>query len=127
MKISKLVIAVFMLLTPFLVSAQSIVGDWLRNDITEAGVAVKSKISFKKDGKMLFDFANDGKVDVELVYTVKGNQFTVKVVTPNHPCGDTVGTWEFRIEGDTFYGKPIDEPCDLRRGDGKEGTMTRVP
>lgn len=126
MKASKLIIAACMLLTPFFMSAQSIVGDWLRDDVTKEGVAVKSKISFQKGGKMLFDFANDGTVDVELIYTTKGNQFTMQVTSPDHPCGDTVGIWEFRIEGDTFYGKPIDDPCDLRHGDGKEGTMTRV-
>lgn len=126
MNTSKLIIAAFMLLTPFFMSAQPMLGDWLADGETPEGVAVKNKVSFQKGGKMLLDFGNDGTTDVECVYTVKGNQFTMKAITAGDPCGDTVGTWEFRIEGDTFYGKPVDEPCDLRRGDGKGGTMTRV-
>jgi hypothetical protein len=126
MKTSTLIIAAFILLTPFFMSAQPILGDWLTDAETAEGVAVKNKLSFKKGGEMLVDFGNDGTTDVECVYTVKGNQITIQAITAGDPCGDTIGTWEFKVEGDLIYTKPIDEPCEERRGDGSGLTMTRV-
>ena len=126
MKILQLLIILFVLLFPFVGSAQSILGDWAMEGTTPEGEATTTKISFLEDGKMTVDFGNDGTIDVQSTYQLNGNQVSFRDTSEESPCYNKVGTYEFQIEGDTLTARVVDDPCDERRGDGEPGTMTRM-
>ena len=126
MKRSKLIIAVFTLFTPFFLSAQSVVGDWLMDAVAPDGSLVKNKLSIKDNGIMEIDFGNDGTVNVVTSYTVDGDKISLKDTSEDSPCYNVVGVYQFKIKGNTNTVRLVDDPCEARRGEGTEMLMTRI-
>ena len=111
---------------PFFVHAQSLVGNWTIENTGPDGTTMQSLLTFNDDGTMTIDFMNDGRIDVRSDYKVDGNKVTVKDTQEHSDCYGTIGIYEVSFDGNTCSVKPIDDPCDTRRGDGSGIVMTRV-
>ena len=117
---------VLFLFTPFLMTAQSIVGDWLMDGKTPDGHTIVNKVSFNADGTLTVDLGNDGSIDVNATYTVEGNKVSMDDTSKESPCYGTVGIYEIKIEGDKCTAKVVEDACAVRKGDGKPSIMTRA-
>lgn len=124
-KQTPLFVALF-LLTPFFMTAQSIVGDWLMDAKTPDGQTVVNKVSFQTDGNLVVDFGNDGSIDVRATYTADGDKVTMLDSSKDSPCFGMKGVYKITIEGNKCTAQVIEDACEVRRGDGKAGTMTRA-
>ncbi|MEM1324653.1 MAG: lipocalin family protein [Bacteroidota bacterium] len=114
----------FFVSTPFFLSAQSIVGDWLIDSQTADGTPTQDIFSMKADGTFTVDFGSDGKVDVLGTYTINGDQITIQDTPKESPCYGKKGIYEFKVEGDIMTGKMISDECELRRSN-RPMKMTR--
>ena len=123
MKTTKFLPVLFLLLLPFLASAQDFVGSWTMPDKAPDGTAVTNTISFAADGKMTIDFASDGKIDVNMTYTYTDGVVTINDTSKESPCSGKIGKYKMTVAGDTCTATLIEDACEQRRVEKR--VMTR--
>lgn len=126
MRFSKFMLLGALFITPFFMSAQSVVGSWLMEGTTESGAKIMNKISFLASGDMTVDFANDGSIEVKATYTQTGDKVSITATSKEDPCSGTVGVYQVTVAGNTCTAKVVNDPCDARRGDGTPMVMTKA-
>lgn len=126
MRFSKFMLLGALFISPFFMSAQSVVGSWLMEGTTESGAKIMNKISFLANGDMTVDFANDGSIEVKASYTQAGDKVSINATVKEDPCYGTVGVYQVTMAGNTCTAKLVEDPCDARRGDGSPMIMTKV-
>ncbi len=126
MKFSKLLLFGALLLLGSSLTAQSMQGSWLMEGQTEDGTAITNKISFNADGTLTVDFGNDGSIEVRAAYKQEGDKVTILAPAKEDPCHGTTGVYQVSIDGDVCTVNLVEDGCDMRRGDGKPGNMTRA-
>lgn len=126
MKYSKLILFSVLFLLGSSLAAQSMQGSWLMEGTTEDGAKITNKITFAADGSLTVDFANDGTVEVRAAYKQEGNKVTILAPAKEDPCHGTTGVYQVSIDGDVCTVNLVEDGCDMRRGDGKPGKMTRA-
>jgi len=104
--------------TPFVLNAQSLVGDWKMEAQNEDGETWTAKLSIADDGTYTVDFGIDGKVDVKGKYEMEGNQIKVQDVEGDNLCPN-VGVYSWTREGDDLEMTVVRDECEGRAGSGK--------
>ncbi len=128
MKVSHLFLVASMLLTPFFMSAQSVIGSWQWEETNSEGKKVKSTITFKQDGTYEVDFGSDGKADVGGPYSMDGTNISIGDDTEGSPCKGITAIYSFKVEGDKATVKMVKDSCTVRaeNNDGTPGVLIRV-
>lgn len=126
MNFSKLMLFSALFFLGSTLTAQSMQGAWLMEGTTEDGTKITNKISFAADGTLTVDFANDGTIEVRAAYKQDGDKVSILAPSKEDPCHGTTGIYQVSIDGDICTVTLVDDPCDMRRGDGKPGKMTRT-
>ncbi|PHN02489.1 hypothetical protein [Flavilitoribacter nigricans] len=115
MKIPHSFTIVFFTITPFFLTAQSMVGDWTYSGPGPDGEELINTMSMKEDGSLSVDFGSDGQIEVVASYTIEGKQITINDVSEQSPCHGKAGVYEFALDGDNVTITLVEDACELRR------------
>lgn len=111
-------------ITPFALSAQSMVGSWTYQDTAPDGTEMTNTMVMHEDGTFTVDFASDGKVEVLGTYTIDGSKITIRDTPEESPCHGKDGVYSFTADGDSITITLIEDACEIRRRD-RPWTITR--
>lgn len=111
-------------MTPFALTAQSMVGSWTYQATTPDGAEVTNTMIMNEDGTFTVDFASDGKAEVLGTYTIDSSKITIRDTPEDSPCYGKDGVYNFQLEGDALTITLIEDACEIRRRD-RPWTITR--
>ena len=113
----------FSLCLPFSLFAQSksVAGDWKMEVQSEEGISVVIKASIKSDGTYTIDFGNDGKVEINGEYRLKGDHMIIKDVSGEFACTTGQGIYKYSVTADSLTMEKVKDDCENRGG--PEGKM----
>lgn len=124
MKTHNFLFILLLFMTPFALSAQSMVGTWTYQDTTPDGTEVTNTMTMNEDGSFTVDFGSDGKANVLGTYTIDGSKITISDTAKESPCYGKDGVYNFKLEGDIVTITLIEDACEIRRSD-RPMTLTR--
>lgn len=123
MQASKLFFVFILLVTPFFMNAQGLVGTWKWDGTSPDGNTVTSSITFKADGSFELDIAMDGNVEGKGTYKVEGDNVTI--VATGAGCDNVPGTYKMVVNGDSIKPELVTDGC-TNRAQGVPALLTRV-
>ncbi|MBK8967995.1 MAG: hypothetical protein IPM36_15280 [Lewinellaceae bacterium] len=124
MKMHHFLFILLLSMTPFALTAQSMVGSWTYQATTPDGAEVTNTMIMNEDGTFTVDFASDGKAEVLGTYTIEGSKITIRDTPEESPCYGKDGVYNFQLEGDALTITLIEDACEIRRRD-RPWTITR--
>ncbi|MEZ4939540.1 MAG: hypothetical protein R3D58_01660 [Saprospiraceae bacterium] len=124
MKMHHFLFILLLSMTPFALTAQSMVGSWTYQATTPDGAEVTNTMIMNEDGTFTIDFASDGKAEVLGTYTIEGSKITIRDTPEESPCYGKDGVYNFQLEGDALTITLIEDACEIRRRD-RPWTITR--
>lgn len=113
---------------PLNLQAQSkaVAGDWKMEIQSEEGISIVVKASIKDDGTYTIDFGNDGQVEINGEYRLKGDHMVIKDVSGTLACTTGQGIYKYTVSATSLTMEKVKDDCENRGGPSGKMTMTKI-
>ena len=109
-----------------LAQSKSVAGDWKMEIQSEEGISVVIKASIKSDGTYTIDFGNDGKVEINGEYRLKGDHMIIKDVSGEFACTTGQGIYKYTVSGSALTMEKVKDDCANRGGPSGKMVMAKI-
>ena len=93
---------------------QAYIGDWKIETTMDDGTTVVAKLSIA-ESTYTVDVGNDGNIEAEGKYTMKGSEMTVQDTGGTFACPpEAKGVYSIVVEGETLMMERVSDDCESR-------------